>query len=355
MAVDTQRAEDFGQKMVDVMNHAALALMTSLGHRTGLFDTMATLPPATSEVIAGAAGLSERYVREWLGAMVTGGIVEYDEAAATYYLPAEHALCLTRSAVPNNIAAMAQFFPVLGSVENEIVECFRKGGGVPYDHYERFHEVMAEDSAQTVVAALDEHILPLVPGLSERLEQGIRVLDVGCGSGRALVHLAASYPRSLFTGFDLCEEAVVRASAEAQARRVENVAFAVCDVSDPAAYGKYDLVTAFDAVHDQAKPATVLENIARGLRPGGVFLMQDIAGSSHLSKNMGHPIGPLLYTISCLHCMSVSLSQGGDGLGAMWGREKALEMLAAAGFADVRVHELPHDFQNFFYVCRISE
>jgi 2-polyprenyl-3-methyl-5-hydroxy-6-metoxy-1,4-benzoquinol methylase len=352
MAVDVARAEDFGQKMVDVMNHAAIALMTSLGHRTGLFDTMATLPPATSGMIATSAGLSERYVREWLGAMVTGRIVEYDEKAETYFLPREHAMCLTRDAEPTNIAAIAQFFPVLGSVETEIVECFRKGGGVPYDHYERFHEVMAEDSAQTVVSALEKHILPLVPGLAERLEQGIRVLDVGCGSGLALVRLAEMFPRSLFTGFDLCKEAANRASAEGQAKDLENVAFAVCDVSDPSAFGKYDLVTAFDAIHDQARPAVVLANIAGSLRPGGVFLMQDIAGSSYLQNNMDHPIGPLMYTISCLHCMSVSLSQNGDGLGAMWGREKALEMLDRAGFSDVQVHELPHDFQNFFYVCR---
>ena len=355
MAVDVARAEKFGEHMLEVMNHAALALMTSLGHRTGLFDTMAVLPPATSAGIAEAAGLSERYVREWLGAMVTGGVVEYDEESAAYYLPPEHAMSLTREAVPNNVAAIAQYFPMLGRVENEIVECFKKGGGVPYDHYERFHEVMAEESAQTVVSALEEHILPLVPGLAGRLEQGIRVLDVGCGSGRALNELAASYPRSLFTGFEFCREAVARAQAEAQARRLENVAFAECDAADSASFGHYDLITAFDAIHDQAKPTRVLENIVGALRPGGVFLMQDIAGSSHLSKNVSHPLGPLLYTVSCLHCMSVSLSQGGEGLGAMWGREKACEMLHAAGFVDVEVHELPHDIQNFFYVCRTRD
>src|SRR5690606_3222684 len=107
-----------------------------------------------------------------------------------------------------------------------------------------------------------------------------------------------------------------------------------------------DLVTAFDAIHDQARPAAVLANIRRALRPGGVFLMQDIRASSHLERNKDHPLGPYLYTISTMHCMSVSLATGGEGLGTVWGEEKALEMLREAGFARVELHRLPHDIMN---------
>ena len=350
--LDQARSEAFAERMIGVLNAGALALMTSLGHRTGLFDAMAGLPPSTSLEIASAAGLNERYVREWLAAMVVGGVVEHDPHDETYRLPPEHAAWLTRAANPDNIAVAAQFVPVLASVEDWIVECFRKGGGVPYSAFGRFHEVMAEDSGQTVVAALTDSILPLVPGLTERLAAGIDVLDVGCGSGRAMNLLARRFPNSRFVGYDFSEEAIARAREEAAEHDASNVHF---EVKDAAALGekeRYDLVTTFDAVHDQARPAAVLRGIAEALKSDGVYLMQDIAGSSHLQNNMDHPLGPFLYTISTMHCMTVSLAQGGEGLGTMWGEEKALEMLEEAGFGEVEVKQLPHDFQNSYYVAR---
>ncbi|HZF59185.1 MAG TPA: hypothetical protein VEZ19_12025, partial [Rubrobacter sp.] len=119
--IDQARSEAFAERMLGVLNDGALALMTSIGHRTGLFDIMAGLPPSTSEEIASAAGLNERYVREWLAAMVVGRIVEHDPEGATYRLPPEHAAWLTRASTPDNIAVAAQFVPVLASVEDRIV------------------------------------------------------------------------------------------------------------------------------------------------------------------------------------------------------------------------------------------
>jgi ubiquinone/menaquinone biosynthesis C-methylase UbiE len=110
------------------------------------------------------------------------------------------------------------------------------------------------------------------------------------------------------------------------------------------------LVTAFDAIHDQSNPEQLLKTIYKALTPGGTFLMKDIAASSNVENNMNHPIAPFLYTISCMHCMSVSLAGGGPGLGAMWGKEKALEMLKNAGFRDVRIEQLSHDIQNYYYI-----
>jgi 2-polyprenyl-3-methyl-5-hydroxy-6-metoxy-1,4-benzoquinol methylase len=350
--LDQKKAEEFAGRMLEVLNAGALAIMTSIGHRTGLFDAMAGLAPSTSEQIASAAGLNERYVREWLGAMAVGGTVEHDAESGTYFLPPEHAAWLTRAATPNNIAVTTQFIPLMGSVEDGIVESFKEGGGLPYSAFPRFHEVMAEDSGQTVVAALTDAILPLVPGLTERLEEGMDVLDVGSGSGRALNLLARTFPNSRFTGYDISEEAIARAEAEAQG--LTNVRFEIKDAATLDEKERYDLITTFDAIHDQAKPAAVLEGIARALKPDGVYLMQDIAGSSHVHNNMEHPLGPLLYTISTMHCMTVSLSQGGDGLGTMWGEEKAREMLREAGFAKVEVKQLPHDFANSYYVVTKS-
>ncbi|RIL06784.1 MAG: transcriptional regulator [Proteobacteria bacterium] len=349
---DSARAAAFAERVVGILNGGALSLMLSIGHRAGLFDAMARLAFATSQELADEAGLEERYVREWLGAMVTGGIAEYDPHGRRYRLPAEHAASLTRDSAAGNLATTAQWIALLGSVEDRVLECFERGGGVPYAAYDRFHQVMAEDSNQTVVSSLRSAILPLVPGAIAALERGIDVLDVGCGSGRAVNEMAAAFPRSRFTGYDLSTEAIAAARAEARERRLANASFEVRDVADLACAACFDLVTAFDSIHDQADPAGVLAAIARALRPGGAFLMQDIAGTSNVQRDAAHPLAPFLYTVSCLHCTSVSLAAGGAGLGAMWGAETARRMLDDAGFTKVDLHELPHDAINLYYVAR---
>ncbi|MEW8031913.1 MAG: class I SAM-dependent methyltransferase [Candidatus Thiodiazotropha endolucinida] len=342
----------FAEELLQILNHGAIALMISIGHRTGLFDTMARIPPSDSQGIAESAGLNERYVREWLGAMVTAAIVSYDADSGCYTLPPAHAGLLTRDASPDNVAVFAQYIPLLGQVEEEVIDCFYNGGGVPYERYTRFHEVMAEDSGQTVVSALFEHILPLIDGQLSRLQQGIDVLDVGCGRGQALLQLARAFPNSRFTGYDFSQEAIEWARKEADRQGLSNLLFEVKDVTTLDEQGAYDWIVTFDAIHDQKSPDMVLSAIHGALRDDGIYLMQDIKGSSHLHNNLEHPIGPLLYTLSTMHCMTVSLAQDGAGLGTVWGRELALKMLNEAGFNDVVVKELDHDFQNYFYIIR---
>ena len=144
--LDTIRTQAFAEHALGIVNGGFLSLMLSVGHRTGLLDMLATLEPASSDRIAASAGLNERYVREWLGAMVTGRIVEYDPATRTYWLPREHAASLTRAAGPENLAELAQIVAMLGQVESAIVDVFRKGGGVDYRAFEGFHALMAETS-----------------------------------------------------------------------------------------------------------------------------------------------------------------------------------------------------------------
>lgn len=350
--LDGRKAQAFAAKMVGIMNGASLALMASLGHRAGLFDAMAKLPASSSQTIADATQLNERYVREWLGAMVTGGIVEYDAAARTYQLPPEHAASLTRAAGPKNVANALQFIPLFGAVEDAVLESFHHGGGVPYSEFERFHLVMAEMSNETVCTALLDVTLPMIDGLVARLERGVRVLDVGCGSGHALHLLAEHFPQSRFTGYDLSADAIASARGHARKAGLGNVEFHAQDVTQLPDGERFDFITAFDAIHDQAKPARVLENIATALADDGVFLMQDIAASSHLENNKDLAFGPWLYTASTMHCMTVSLALGGDGLGTVWGKELALEMLAAAGFANVDVRQIDDDVFNYYYICR---
>ncbi len=345
-------AQTFDERLLDVLNSASLALMISIGHRTRLFDTMSDSGHATSEAIARRAGLDERYVREWLGALVSGRIVDYDATARTYALPAAHAAFLTRAAAPNNIGAFMQYVGLLGSVEDRIVECFHRGGGVDYAEFKRFHEVMAEDSGQTVLPVLIEQILPLAPGVVDALGRGIDVLDLGCGAGRALLRMAGAFPKSRFHGVDLSEEAIATARDGARRRQVANADFQVQDAARLDARDAYDLITTFDAIHDQADPARVLGNIQRALRRDGTYLMQDIAGTSRLEKDVELPAAPFLYAVSTMHCMTVSLAQGGAGLGTMWGEETARRMLREAGFTRVTIERLAHDFQNVYFVVR---
>jgi 2-polyprenyl-3-methyl-5-hydroxy-6-metoxy-1,4-benzoquinol methylase len=353
MQFDRAKADAFAERLLTMFNDGALCMMVSIGHRTGLFDAMSKLPPATSEQIAAAAGLNERYVREWLGALVTGRVVDFDAVTKRYRLAPEYAAYLTRAAAADNLAAIAQYIAVMGNVEDDIAECFRKGGGVPYAKYKRFHEVMAEDSGQSVLPVLESHVLPLVPGLSDRLTQGIRVLDAGCGRGRVLTRLAELFPNSRFVGVDLSAEAIDYARTEAEKKGLANIEFTAIDLSDfdqRAERESFDFITTFDAIHDQGRPLNVLKGIWRALKPDGVYLMQDVGGTSHVDQDIDHPIGPFLYAISCMHCMTVSLAQGGEGLGAMWGEEKTREYLSKAGFRAVVKHRLAHDIQNNWYV-----
>ncbi|MEO0499230.1 MAG: class I SAM-dependent methyltransferase [Pseudomonadota bacterium] len=339
----------FAADLLDTLNKAGTAIMLSIGHRTGLFDTMRAGDARSSAGWATAAGLDERYVREWLGAMVSAGIVEVDPMLATYRLPPEHAAFLGQNAPDGSMTSMMQWIGVLAPVESKIVDCFRKGGGLSYGAFHRFHDVMAEEGALTLDV---DATVALVPGLAARLEAGIDVLDVGCGRGRALRELAARYPNSRFTGYDLWAEAV--AHARQLAVGLNNVRFMTVDCMNMDDEDTFDLIFTFDAVHDQPHPDRLLANIRRALRPDGVYIMQDIWAHSEHADNVDHPLGPFLYTISCMHCMTVSLGQGGVGLGAVWGEELARKLIAEAGFDDTRMHRLPHDIQNAYYVCRAS-
>ena len=350
--IDAALAEAFGERALGIVNDGFLTLALSIGHRTGLFDTMAELPPSTSAKIAEAAGLQPRYVREWLGAVVTGRIVDYDPGSGTYTLPAEHAACLTRAAGADNLASFGTILPLMSKVEDLLIEAFRHGGGVPYAAFDRFQELQAEESAHIFDAAMVDGIVPLVPGLRERLEAGIDVLDVGCGQGHGMNVLARAFPASRFAGYDFSEEGIAAARAEAHELGLRNVRFEERDVNRLGEPASWDLITAFDVIHDLARPRDALRGIAAGLRPGGQFLMVDVAASSNLEDNMDHPLTPALYVVSLAHCMTVSLSQDGEGLGTMWGEQKALELLAEAGFDRVEVARVEGDVFNNYYIAR---
>jgi 2-polyprenyl-3-methyl-5-hydroxy-6-metoxy-1,4-benzoquinol methylase len=344
--------EQFLDRIAQVIDAGAVSVMLSVGHRLGLFDKLAKLPPSTSAQIAEAVTLSERYVREWLAVMVVAEVIVYDAVSETYRLPAEHAACLTQGAPLGNLAAYAQFVAMAGATQDRLLECFETGDGLSYQDYPCFHQIMAEDSGQTVVANIEDILAELVPEVTSRLEKGIDVLDAGCGAGRVLASLASRFQNSRFAGYDLCSEAIRMAEEAAYLKGVKNIDFQLVDLARWETNDEFDLITSFDAVHDTKNPQHLLDSIHCALRPNGVHLMQDIGGSAHLENNIDFPFAALLYTISTVHCVPVSLAQNGKGLGTMWGRETAQAMLQHAGFDAVEHHVLPHDPMNVWFVSR---
>lgn len=338
--------------MFQFLNGGMLSLMISIGYKTGLFDTISQLKPSTSQEISRAAKLNERYVREWLGAMVTGNIIDYDPSTGKYLLRKEHSTFLTRKSGIDNLAVLAQYVSLMGNVEDKIVECFRNGGGLPYSEYPKFQQLQAEETARIFDSKLTNQILPLIPEINDKLSNGIKVLDIGCGRGHAINLMGKAFPKSKFTGCDISREGISSAKEEAKNLGLTNVQFEIKDALLIEELGKFDLITAFDTIHDQTQPTKVLKAINASLNNAGFFLMQDIAASSNVEKNIDNLLAPALYTISTMHCMSVSLAFNGEGLGTMWGKELAVKKLDEAGFKDIKVKNIEGDIMNYYYLSR---
>lgn len=346
---DRAKARAFTQLMVRHLEGAAVSLMLEVGRRVGLFEAMAKLGAVGSIELAETAGLAERYVREWLAAMVCGGIVEYAAGDGTYRLPREHAAALT-GASTRNLTSMVEMFPLLNRVIPDVAEAFRTGRGVPYSAFQPdFTGLMDRRSRPRYDELLFSAYLGKPEGLTPRLEAGIRVADVGCGTGHCVTLMARRFPKSTFVGYDISESGI--AGARAAAGGLANASFVVQDIAKLEALAPFDLITAFDAIHDQADPSGVLRRIRAALGPGGTFLMLDVCASSELADNVAIPMAAYLYTMSTMHCMSVSIAAGGPGLGTAWGHQVATRMLREAGFDDVQLFERV-DPANSLYVAR---
>lgn len=356
----------FASRLTDILNFGALNLAMGMGYSLGLFEAMDRLAtPATTGAIAAEAGLHERYVREWLGVMVCGRIVDTKSDAAgteTFHLPQEHGDLLCRRAGSNNLGVYTQEIPLLTRCAmEEVAHGFRTGEGVGYERYPKFHDFMNELAEAKHEDVLVDRFLPSVEDgiMIRRMQQGIRVCDFGCGRGMATLLMAEAFPESRFTGIDFSREAIAEASRRTEELGLKNLEFHVLDAArlekDSSVASRFNYILAFDAIHDQTNPAGALRSVAHMLEPGGAFSMVDIAAQTDISGNSTHPMGSFLYTVSLMHCMPVGLKDGGTGLGMMWGRQQAEKMLREAGFKDVNVCEIPDDSFNLHYFCRKGE
>jgi ubiquinone/menaquinone biosynthesis C-methylase UbiE len=363
MKLDEEKKSRFSEKMTSVLNYGSLNLGLAIGYRLMIFDRLAGLEKAvTVEEAAQEVGLDQRYLREWLGIMISGGVIEAKEGEdgqIRYFLPPEHAAFLTRDSGDLNLGVYTQEIPLLTTCSLEgVIKGFNTGDGVSYDCYPKFQAFMNELSEQKQQKTLVDVFLPHVDGgaILNKLKQGIDVLDLGCGEGLAVVILAQAFPQSRFTGVDICGPAIAKAVKRAETAGLKNAAFLETDAarfdSDPAWADRFDYVIAFDAIHDQTRPMNALKSVLHALKPGGVFSMVDIAASSNPLENVSHPLAPFLYAVSLMHCMPVGLVDGGAGLGMMWGRQTAVRMLKEAGFPSVDVVEMPEDPFNLHFFCR---
>ena len=349
--MDRKAVQAFARSLFGHYTSGILTLMVDIGHRTGLFEALQI--GGTSAEIAERAGLDERYVREWLGAMATGGIADYDSTSRTFTLPAEHAVCLTGTS-SRNLAPGSQMLTMLAKHVAEVAACFRSGGGVPYSEFRPDFTEAADASWRLLYdGLLIKGFLPLAKILPERLEDGIRVADIGCGTGHAINVMAREYPNSSFVGYDFGAEAIDRARAEAATLGLTNACFEVLDVTQLPPDPKFDLITSFDSIHDQRDPAAALRGVAGALAADGMYFMVEPKASSNLEDNIGDPFAPYMYGISVLHCLTVSLAEGGAGLGTAWGEQTARRMLEEAGFADIEVFDAPGP-QNSIYIAHTT-
>lgn len=351
--------EDFSSRMVDILNYGALNVAIGLGYKQGLFEALdAADEPLTPKELATQAGnLNARVVREWLGIVVSGNIVEVVETEGEeerFLLPKHRGTFLCQRGGNNNLAGYCQEIPILTScVYNEVSESFQTGAGIPYSKYPPFQDFMNELADQKHMDSLVQTFLPSIDGVVDRLKEGnMRVMDLGCGQGLAITLMAREFPNSTFVGIDLDDDAIAKAK-EASAD-LTNLSFEVLDATHMHQHelaATFDYVIAFDAIHDLCQPEQVLRGIHDALKPGAIFSMIDIKADSCIHQNKDHPMGSMLYTVSLMHCMQVAMVDNGRGLGMMWGRQKAVAMLQDAGFVNIQELDIPDDGFNLHFMA----
>ena len=293
--------------------------------------------------------------------LVCGKVVELshaEEEKPRFALPKE------RKDALSGMGIYFEELPLLSQCAFEQVSTAAKSGeGISPPHYGRFSEWMGRLADAKHERLLVEKFLPALSSGRTIKWPGVAgmqlVCDLGCGRGTAALLIAQAFPSIRVVGLDIDAPAIEAAQQKAASLGVTNVSYHVVDATKLAdaapdgldILGLCDLVTAFDSIHDLCDPSGALEGARALLKPrSGLFAMVDIRAKTKLSENVQHPMAPFLYTVSLMHCMPQGLNHGGPGLGMMWGRERALEMLSAAGF-ETEVLELEFDSFNDCYLC----
>lgn len=335
--------------VAQVMNHAWLALLLSLGERLGLHDVLADLDaPAAADQIAQKAGCDARYVEEWAWGMRAGGLLESftdTDGATRFALPDGYAPALTARGGPAHWSRITTQITALAGLENPLVEAFRTGSGLGAEHYEgRIAEVLAGESGPIFETVLLTEVIPLL-GIGAALEQGVRVLDLGCGTGQALEILARAYPRCRFTGVDQSTDAIASARARTAGLRAQ-VDLLVADIETDLPAGPFDLVMAANVVHDLSDPVGFLRRAHPITAPGGTIYLHELGFSTSMEENVADPHALGVITFGLFHCLPLAKRRPGIAPGGMWGSTSYRDALTEAGFENARIGRAPSDPNN---------
>jgi 2-polyprenyl-3-methyl-5-hydroxy-6-metoxy-1,4-benzoquinol methylase len=353
---DREAVDRFALKVWQYKQGEVVSLMVHLGDRLGLYRAMDGAGWLTPAELAARAGLAERWVREWLRGQAAAGLVDADEAAATFALGPEGALVLAREEDSLSFAAGAFGGGMAPpAVVDALAEAFRTGVGLTFDQLGRVsaHRV-ARQSGPWARMALVQRVIPALDGVEDRLRAGARVLEVGCGGGLALLAMAGAYPASRFEGVDLSRFAIEHAERAAAESGLENVTFRAGRGEELAPDAAHDLVMTMDCLHDMTRPDLTAAAIRGAIRPDGTWLIREIRSSGDWSRDRRNPLLAMFYGYSVASCMSSALSEpGGAGLGTLGLPGPAVEALCrAAGFGQVVSHDLD-DPANLYYEARI--
>ncbi len=349
--MDRQALENFREEFLQMASGATILGLVGVADRTGLFKAMAGQGPLTLEQIVERTRLQERYLREILPGLAAARMLRYEPGAKTFELPEEQAACLADEQSPHFMCGWTQMIPAFLGVIPDVARAVREGGGVPFAAFGKdFVEGMDRSGSSSVGILLTRRWLKAMPNVVKRLERGGRAADVGCGSGAAVIAMARAYPNSEIIGFDVDAESLTRARAKLKKEGMTNARFEQITPGDPLpAEPPYDLITAFDVVHDIAKPLDALRAIRNALAGGGTFLMVEPTAGDKIEDNL-NMVGAMLYAMSTLHCLTQSLANAGEGLGAAWGPKLAECYCRDAGFTQFRRLDVEHPMNSFYEI-----
>ncbi len=349
--MDKERIGKFAEAVYRDMAGAMAIGMGYIGQRTGLFDTLASIGAISPSELAEKTGLHSRYVEEWLKGMTAAGWLEYDTHEETFSLPAEHAFLLASEGTDHFMGGLFLAGPALLSQAPKVTKAFRDGGGVEFIEYDDdWIDAMDLMNGGPYEHRLASYWMEQIPEVAERLKSGGRVLDIGCGVGRATQALANAYPDAEIIGVDPDEGSIEKARSALGADANKRVRFVTGTIKDISVEPAFDFATLFDCLHDLTDPIETLADIHARLRPNAVLLVMEPRAADRLEDNV-NPLGTTYYGFSLFHCMTQSLAQGGPGLGTCMGPQATMSLLKDGGFTTVE--QLPIKSQtNLFYAAR---
>ena len=336
-AVDEAKLEAFMGKAVMDMGAVISAPLMMIGEKLGLYKAMAGAGGLSSQEVAERSGAAERYVREWLANQAAGGYLTYDAQTGRFTLPDEHALALADEDSPFYLLGAFELIASLYADEDQIREAFRTGAGMGWhEHDHRLFSGTERFFRPGYRAHLVSEWIPALEGVQAKLERGARVADLGCGHGASTVIMAKAFPASEFRGFDYHAPSIEHARQAAEEAGVAaRTSFEVASAEEYPGSG-YDLVCAFDCLHDMGDPVGASVHVHETLASDGAWMIVEPFANDDLEDNL-NPVGRLFYGASTVICTPASLDQDvGLALGAQAGEARLCEVVTQGGFTRVR-------------------